>query len=205
MIDVMPELPGYRELRGKSIFQCPYCHAWEVKDRAFGVLATSPMMLEFAFALTSWTRDLVVFTGGEVVVSDDVRARLVSARIRVDERPIRSLQVKNGHLEAVELGDGERVARDVLFARPQQVHVPLVQSLNLALDDMGFVRVDAMTRQTSVPGIHAAGDLATMMQAAISAAAAGTMAAAMIHHELTVEVLSRDAESGTLSAESKGA
>ena len=205
MIDVMPELPGYRELWGKSIFQCPYCHAWEVKDRAFGVLATSPMMLEFAFVLTSWTRDLVVFTGGDVVVSDDVRARLVSARIRIEERPIRSLQEKNGHLEAVELSDGERVARDVLFARPQQVHVPLVQSLNLALDDMGFVRVEAFSQATSVPGIHAAGDLTTMGQAAIVAAAAGTMAAARMNHDLTVEALNREAESGTLRAKPKGA
>ena len=30
--------------------------------------------------------------------------------------------------------------RDVLFARPQQAQVPLVQSLNLELDEMGFVR-----------------------------------------------------------------
>ncbi len=191
MIDVMPDLPGFRELWGKSIFQCPYCHAWEVKDRAFGVLAPSPMMLEFSFVLTSWTRDLVVFTGGAFPVADDLRARLEAARIRVDERPIRALHEKNGHLEAVELSDGERVRRDVLFARPQQIQVPLVQSLNLALDEKGFVRVDAFTKKTSVPGIHAAGDLATMAQAAIAAASEGTMAAAMINHELTIEALSR--------------
>jgi thioredoxin reductase len=191
MIDQIPDLPGYRELWGKSIFQCPYCHAWEVRDRAFGVLATSPMMLEFAFVLTSWTRDLVVFTGGDVVVADEVRGRLEKARIRIDERPIRALLARDGHLEAVEMSDGGRVARDVLFARPPQAQVPLVRSLNLALDDMGYVKVDAFGQKTSVPGIHAAGDLTTMMQAAIAAAAAGTMAAAVINHELTVEALSR--------------
>jgi thioredoxin reductase len=207
MIDVMPDLPGFRELWGKSIFQCPYCHAWEVREQAFGVLATSPMMLEFAFVLTGWTRDLVAFTGGAFAVPDDLRARLASARIRLDERPIRALhsRPRDGHLESVELGDGERVARDVLFARPQQVQTPLVQSLGLALDEMGYVRVDAMSKQTSVPGVHAAGDLTTMMQAAIAAAAEGTMAAARINHELTVEALSREAESGTLSAETKHA
>jgi thioredoxin reductase len=205
MIDVMPELPGFRELWGKSIFQCPYCHAWEVRERAFGVLATSPMMLEFAFVLTGWTRDLVAFTGGAFAVPDELRARLTSARIRLDERPIRALHARDGHLESVELGDGERVARDVLFARPQQVQTPLVQSLNLALDDLGYVRAEAFTQQTSVPGIHAAGDLTTMMQAAIAAAAAGTMAGARINHDLTMEALSREAESGTLSAATKPA
>lgn len=205
MIDVLPDLPGYRELWGTSIFQCPYCHAWEVKDRAFGVLATSPMMLEFAFVLTGWTRDLVVFTGGAFPIVEELRARLRGARIGIDERPIRALHGQNGHLEAVELTDGERVARDVLFARPQQAQVPLVQSLNLALDEQGFVRVDPLTKKTSIAGIHAAGDLATMMQAAISAAAEGTMVAARINHELTVEALSRETESGTLSAGSKSA
>jgi thioredoxin reductase len=191
MTDVMPDLPGFREHWGTSIFQCPYCHAWEVRDRAFGVLATIPIMLEFAFVLTSWTRDLVVFTGGALVVPDDIRARLTSAGIRLEERPIRALHGQNGHLESVELGDGERVAREVLFARPQQVQSPLVRALNLELDEMGFVRVEAFSKKTSVPGIHAAGDLTTMAQAAIAAAAEGTMAGARINHDLTVEALSR--------------
>ncbi|HET9452017.1 MAG TPA: NAD(P)/FAD-dependent oxidoreductase, partial [Aggregicoccus sp.] len=37
MVDLVPELPGYRELWGRSIFQCPYCHGWEVKERPWGV------------------------------------------------------------------------------------------------------------------------------------------------------------------------
>jgi thioredoxin reductase len=68
--------------------------------------------------------------------------------------------------------------------------VEIIGALGVALQDDGYVRVDATTRETSVPGIYAAGDLTTRMQAAIHAAAAGTQAAAMINLELTIELAS---------------
>lgn len=52
---------------------------------------------------------------------------------------------------------------------------------------MGFVQVDARL-QTSTSGIFAAGDLTTMMQTALGAAAAGQLAAAMLAHDLTFTV-----------------
>ena len=77
---------------------------------------------------------------------------------------------------------------EVLFAQPPQRHVELVQSLGLALDEQGYVRIDAMRRETSVPGIYAAGDLTTRMQGALFAAAAGTHAAAMINVEIMMDL-----------------
>ena len=76
---------------------------------------------------------------------------------------------------------------------PAQRQVPLVQALGVALDDDGYVRVDPMRRETSVPGVYAAGDLTTRMQGAVLAAAAATQAAAMINAELTMELAERGA------------
>src|SRR5262245_55977893 len=39
MVDEMLPLDGFRELWGRAIFQCPYCHGWEVQDRRWGYLA----------------------------------------------------------------------------------------------------------------------------------------------------------------------
>jgi hypothetical protein len=33
MIDEIPPIPGMDELWGHSVFLCPYCHGWEVRDR----------------------------------------------------------------------------------------------------------------------------------------------------------------------------
>ncbi|MBZ4420711.1 NAD(P)/FAD-dependent oxidoreductase [Myxococcus sp. RHSTA-1-4] len=188
MVDVLPDLPGYREVWGKALFQCPYCHGWEVRDRAWGVLATSEALVDFGLFLTGWSRDMVVFTAGAVPVSADKRIQLERAGARLEERRILRLVPGSGEhaLEAVELEGGTRVRRDVLFARPPQRQVPVVERLGLALDEQGYVRVNAQG-ETSIPGIYAAGDLTTPLQGAVIAASAGAVAAGMLNHGLNLE------------------
>jgi len=96
-------------------------------------------------------------------------------------------------LEAVELSDSTSVPREVLFTHPPRRQAELVRALGVELDDDGYVRVDPMKRETSVPGIYASGDLTTRMQGAMFAAASGTQAAAMINLELTMELASTGA------------
>jgi thioredoxin reductase len=91
-------------------------------------------------------------------------------------------------LQAIELSDGRRVDCELLFAHPPQHQVELVRGLGVALDGEGLVQVHPMSRETSVPGIYAAGDLTTRLQAAIVAAANGLQAAAMLNVELTLEL-----------------
>jgi thioredoxin reductase len=55
------------------------------------------------------------------------------------------------------------------------------------------VKTDPMTRETSIPGIYAAGDLTTRAQAAVLAAAAGMQAAAVINAELTTDLVTSGA------------
>ena len=76
---------------------------------------------------------------------------------------------------------------------PPQKQVPLVRALGVALDDEGFVKIDPMTRETSIAGVYAAGDLVTRAQAAILAAAAGMQAAAAINVELTTDLVTSGA------------
>jgi thioredoxin reductase len=191
MVDEMLPLEGFRELWGSSIFQCPYCHGWEVQDRRWGYLALpahSSHLLPFALQARGWSKNVVAFTGGAFAVPAEARAQLEAAGIELVTVPVVRLAARNGHLEAVELADGRRVPCDVLYAHPPQRQVTLVQKLGVELDDEGYVRVDPMKRETSIPGIYASGDLTTRMQGAILAAASGTQAAAMINVELTMEL-----------------
>lgn len=191
MVDEMLPLEGFRELWGRAIFQCPYCHGWELRERAWGFLgraADAGHFVPFALMIRGWTRDVVAFTGGAFEVVEEDRRALHAAGVRLETAPIARLVMKDGALEAVELATGVRVARDVLFAHPPQRQVAVVGALGLALDAAGLVETDPMTRATSVPGIHAAGDLTTRLQGAIYAAAAGTQAAGAVNAELTLEL-----------------
>ena len=187
MIDDVPEIAGFRELWGASIFACPYCHGWEVQDRRFGLLAADPETLSFAVFLRGWSKHVTLLTHGAVEIPSDMHANLRAAGVTIDERPIAQLRSSQGHLSAVEFVDGGSIELDVLFAHPKQRQVPLVRALNLALDEKGFVQVND-TRETSTPGLYAAGDLITPAQSAVLAAAAGMFAAAALNRALTVEL-----------------
>ena len=195
MIDEPPAIEGMRELWGTSIFQCPYCHGWEVQDQRFAYLAENAEMLQqFGVFLRGWTSDVVVLTAGAFEVSPEVRANVVKSGVRIEERRIARLIARGDsgedrhRLAGIELADGEVVERDALFIHPAQRQVDVVRALGVALDDKGYVRVDEMTRETSVPGVYAAGDLTTSAQSAILGAAAGMRAAAMVNHALTLEM-----------------
>jgi thioredoxin reductase len=188
MVDELPALDGFRELWGRSIFQCPYCHGWEVQDQAFGILVERVELLELALLLRGWTRTVVALTDAKLVIPEPIRERLGAAGVLLDERPIRRLVPEGGRLQSIEFDAGGPRRLDVLFARPPQRQVALVQALGLTLDDAGYVRVDDMHWETSRPGVHAAGDLTTFVQSAILAAASGTRAAAALNHALTAEL-----------------
>ncbi len=182
MIDELPAIEGFAALWGHQIFICPYCHGWEVRDRAFAYLAAQPEMLRMALLLRGWTSDVAVLTNAAFAIPAELRAQLTAATVRIDERAIAKLEPTR-----VVFADGEALPRDIYFAHPKQRQVRLVTALGLGLDSMGYVAINEM-RETSRRGIYAAGDLTTPMQAALGAAAAGSLAAGMLNHELTPEL-----------------
>lgn len=190
MVDERLHIPGYAELWGASIFQCPYCHGWEVKDRPMGFLVDAKHLdhaLPFALQLRSLSDELSLFTNGAALPEDLMKA-FANARIRVETGKIARFAESGGEMAAVELANGESIRCNVLFSHPPQRQVELVRALELPLDEFGFVKVDGMTRQTERPGIYAAGDLTTRMQGAVMAAAAGVHAAAMLNVDVMMEL-----------------
>src|SRR5215207_1845980 len=57
VVDELPPVEGFRELWGHAIFQCPYCHGWEVQDSRWGYLARAGDLghvLPFSLMLRGW-------------------------------------------------------------------------------------------------------------------------------------------------------
>lgn len=113
MIDELPEIDGFRALWGTSIFQCPYCHGWEIQNQRFGYLATNLEALTFPLLLRGWTSDVSVFTDGRFAVPLEMSARLMDGGVRLEQRRIARLVPSDGHLERIEFVEGNplRVTR----------------------------------------------------------------------------------------------
>jgi thioredoxin reductase len=191
MIDELLPIPGFREQWGQSVFQCPYCHGWEVRDRRWGFLAlphASAHLVSFALMIRGWSADITVFTNAALDVPADARAQLAAARVPLETAAItRLVAADDGHLAAIELAGDRQIACDVLFVQPPQHQPDLVRALGVALDDDGFIKIDAMKRETSVAGVYASGDATTRMQSAVAAAASGMHAAAALNGDLALD------------------
>jgi thioredoxin reductase len=184
VVDEPPAIAGMDRHWGYSVFACPYCHGYEVRDRPWGVLATNDALADWSIVLRQWTSRLVAFTQGAALSAESL-AKLERAGIAVENEPIASLEGE-GELTAVKLRSGRDVPCGALFVRPAQKPTALVTMLGLALDEMGYVRVDA-SKESSVKRVFVPGDAGTMRQAAIGAASDGTFAAAMLNHDLASE------------------
>jgi thioredoxin reductase len=179
----VPELPGLSELWGGSVFHCPYCHGWEVRDRALAVLG-APAAAHRALLLRRWSADIVLLTDGPADLDADERERLERAGIPVDERPVAGVRARAGTLEAVLFADGGELPREgLLVAAPLQQRSGLASELGAELNERGAVDADAFGR-TTVEGLYAAGDVASPMPQVAGAIADASRAAAAINDEL---------------------
>lgn len=183
--DDLPDIPGLRELWGKSVFTCPYCHGWEVRDTPLAVLGDGDAGYGYARMIQNWSRDLVLITGENTTLTDDQLDDLQARGIGVVEANVTEYERLKGELSALHLSDGQRVARQAVFMRPpMSLRGNLPQQLGCTLSADGLQVVVNEMGQTSVPGVYAAGDMVSPMHAVIVAAASGTKAAAMMNHKL---------------------
>jgi thioredoxin reductase len=188
IVDVLPKTPGLMEHWGTSIFDCPYCHGHELANQPWGVVIIKVLGLRGALPYTAWTRDLVVFTDGHEDLPADAVRDLERARIRIETRPITRFHGE-GELTGVELEGGAIIPRRAMIYAPQSRPSDLALMMGLALGPDGFLRLDPSSRETSMKGVVAAGDLAGAGLKALTSATDGMHAAHILAHALTMEDL----------------
>lgn len=177
--DQMPAIPGFAESWGKSVVPCPYCDGFEVAGQHWGLLWAGPHAAHAGSLFLDWTDRLTIFADGHEI-SPDVRADLARRRVALVEGKVVAIGQQHGQIETVDLDDGRKIAVDVLFAHPRnRPSANLHEALGIETLDNPVgttIKVDD-SRQTNVPGIYAAGDLANPMASVTLATSNGAMAA----------------------------
>jgi thioredoxin reductase len=165
LVDELPDIPGLAERWGTTLLHCPYCHGYEVRGKAIGVLgdAGSPMLAEKVRLWRQWSADVLPLALEEI-------DRVVDG--------------------GVWRTDGTFVARDYLVASPRFVaRAGFLDGLGLTTVEhpMGigtYVPAADPTGRTDVPGVWVAGNVTDLMAQVITAAGAGLMAGAAINLDL---------------------
>lgn len=177
--DQMPDIPGFAESWGTSIIPCPYCDGFEVADQHWGLIWSGVQSHNQVRLFHDWTNRLTVFGNGHGI-SLDIRADLATRQVPLIDGRITEIEPHGSHSATIRIESGPDVSVDILFAHPRtRPSASLHDALGLATVNTptGIALKTDERRETSMPGIYAAGDLANPGIPSVTTAAwQGTMA-----------------------------
>lgn len=186
--EILPDIHRLEEFYGTSLFSCPFCDGWELRDRPLVVIAEIPGAFHMAKVASNWTDDLVFCTNGKQILSENEKKTLSANGIKINEKKIQTLIGENGALKGIEFEDGEVLSRTGGFVASQWVQPSSIgSSLGCELNERGGIEADRFQR-TTVKGVFACGDtLMGGLSQLIIAAAEGSMAGIGVNGELLEE------------------
>ena len=196
LVDGLPAIEGLRERWGRDVLHCPYCHGWEVRDQAIGVIAVNiGLAMHQALLWRQWTDDVTLFLHTAEAPSLEQAEQLEARGITVVTGEVAAVETESDVLAGVRLASGE------VFARQAVAVATRMDARAAFLDDLGLETVEQNfgdyvmgtfvpsepTGATSVAGVYVAGNVTNLSAQVIVAAAAGVNTGAMINADLMVE------------------
>lgn len=179
LTDDLPAIPGLALRWGQSVFHCPYCHGYELNAEPVGVIATGPMSLHQAQMLPDWG-PTTFLTNGALMLDADQRTDLSSRGVTVEATPIRAVT----GVADVQLQDGRTLTFAGLFTASRTSPLAEVMGCALMETPMGLQIQTSDTKETSIPGVFACGDVARAPHSVSLAVADGAWAGAQVHRSL---------------------
>jgi thioredoxin reductase len=187
--DRVPEIEGMRALYGRSVFHCPYCDGWEVRDAPLAVYGKAEKGYGLSLELTAWSRDILLCTDGPSGIDEKRTARLHRNGIEVREEKVLRLEEEDGILKRIVFNAAPPSERHALFfTTGQYQQSALAIRLGCEFNDKGTVRTGKY-ETTHLPGLYVAGDASRAVQWVVVAAAEGAEAAFAINTDLINEDL----------------
>src|SRR5690625_2773697 len=186
--EIYPQIPEVSTYYGKSLFSCPYCDGWELRDQPLIAIAEDE---ETAFhmrkLLHNWSKDLIVATNGHKV-SSKIESDLKKKGISIMTDPIVKLDGEKGYLKKVIFASGVEINRTGVFIVPSFYrHNQFAESLGCDIQENGEIVTDDFNR-TSNKSIYVAGEITQSAPSSLMISAAeGNKAGIAVNTDLTDE------------------
>jgi thioredoxin reductase len=173
---------------GLTVYVCPDCDGYEVRDRRTVVLGAGDVGARMALLLRERTAKLVYVNHERKPVSPELERALAADGIaHVRKEAQRIATAGDGRISGVVFMDGSELEaeRGFLAFGGNEVRSGLAQQLGAERHENGHVLADPRTKMTSVPGVWAAGDIGVHTESVSVAMGEGMLAAIWMHKWLT--------------------
>ncbi|RTR33082.1 NAD(P)/FAD-dependent oxidoreductase [Robertmurraya yapensis] len=186
VMDRLPELPELFPCLGQSVYVCPDCDGYEIKDKPTIVLGSGNVGANMALTLTYWTDNLIYINHELQKIDADLLQRLNEKQITYYEVAIKSVLAQGHHFQGVILENKEKLEADRGFVAfgSNEVKSQLAKQLGVELLENKHIVVDPRTKMTIVKNVWAAGDIVAHSEQVTIAMGDGAQAAIWIHKSL---------------------
>lgn len=193
--ETLPQIQGLSRYYGKSIFSCPYCDGYELRNKQLAIMTEGSNAVALAATIQQWSKRLHLFTNGKSKLQSSEQELLRLMGVAFYQEPIHALVGPNGKLRQVVLQSGKRIACSGGFVSTYWKHAgSLAEQLGCKLAEHGGIWQDGKGR-TSVAGIYVAGDAMSISPAqAVLAAGDGVRAAISLNQDAAQSLLNEHAK-----------
>jgi thioredoxin reductase len=189
---VMDRIPAFPELLpclGISVYVCPDCDGYEVKNKTTIVIGAGNVGAQMALTLSYWTQDLIYINHELTEISEHLLNELKVQRIHYVEETIQKVLAENSYLQGFVLKSGKKIMgeRGFIAFGGNEVKSNLAKQLGVELLENQHIVVNPRTKMTNIPNVWAAGDLVAHSEQVTIAMGDGSAAAIWIHKSLMNE------------------
>lgn len=187
VMDRFPQLPGLVPCFGLSVYICPDCDGYEVKNKRTIVLGAGKVGASMAKTLLYWTDDIVYINHEQNKLDPTLLEELRKKGIEYIEAPIREVlteqewQITGVILENESIVKGER---GFIAFGGNEVKTDLAKQLGVERLENKHIVTDPRTKMTNVPNVWAAGDIGVHSEQVTIAMGEGSQAAIWMHKKL---------------------
>jgi thioredoxin reductase (NADPH) len=186
VVDVEPDLPNLRDvIRRGLVRHCPICDGFEIDGQRVAIIGAGAKGAREALFIRHFSDDVTLFTLGGDAQSDEDRAALQAAGIRIVEEPLTEVAVEHDAIVGLQTIDGRAHRFDTLYSALGCIpNATIAAALDVERGGDGMIVTDSHLR-TSVANVYACGDIVhdSLNQIAVAAGHAA-IAATDIHNAL---------------------
>ncbi|MED1469183.1 NAD(P)/FAD-dependent oxidoreductase [Bacillus salipaludis] len=186
IMDRIPSFPELLNCLGISVYVCPDCDGYEVKDKSTIVIGAGNVGAKMALTLSYWTQDLMYINHEKTEISEHLLKELKVHRIHYVEETIQKVMAENSYLQGFILQSGKKIMgeRGFIAFGGNEVKSKVAKQLGVELLENQHIVVNPRTKMTNIPNVWAAGDVVAHSEQVTIAMGDGSAAAIWIHKSL---------------------
>lgn len=186
VMDRIPPFPELKPCLGISVYVCPDCDGYEVKDKRTIIMGSGRTGVGMAKTLSYWTKELIYINHEQNPIETRDKEWMQEYGVQYIEGPIKSVVATDSLFEGVSLEDGSIIhaCRGFVAFGDNEVRSQLAKQLGVELLENKHMLVDPRSKMTNVSGVWAAGDVVAHSEQVTIAMGEGSQAAIWIHKDI---------------------